>query len=92
MGRTIVGYPMCLEATKYDRNAYFFSLGIVLTAAADPRPFYPLLAKFATFIETLELESEFLYRNKHRMEQLLHDVFSQLKAYGDCAVLIGKEG
>jgi hypothetical protein len=66
-GLTILGFPVCLQNTKYQRNALLFNLCFVFaladaSAARQIASFEPIVRKFATVLATLEQESEFLFR------------------------------
>ena len=74
---------------KYERNAYFFSVGFVFDKAADVKPYHPVLCKLASVIETLEVESEFLFREKDKatLEGLLEDIYRELNTRGECSLV-----
>lgn len=54
------------------------------------RPYHPVIRKLATIIESLEVESEFLFRpeSKGLLAGLIHTIFKELNEYGECSVLL----
>ena len=59
-GRVVLAWPICLEDTRYARNALLFSIGFVLEsgcASSAPERFGRLLAKASRQLEVLERES-----------------------------------
>ena len=86
----IVNYPMSIEHSKYPRNRLLFSLAFVFFSHCGDahRPYLPVLRKLASYLETLELESEFLFRpdSRSRLPALLRDVWRQLSTQGRCTV------
>lgn len=62
-GLTVLGFPVCLQNSKYQRNALLFNLCFVFAHTdAAVASFEPIVRKFATVLATLEQESEFLFR------------------------------
>ena len=88
---TILSYPVALDHPKYPRNSLLFNVAFAFTGRASPshRPYHPVLRKLASYIETLEVESEFLFRpeTKARLPALIASIWQQLSQYGQCEVL-----
>ena len=59
-GMHILSRPTVIHHERYARNSLFFSVGFVLRRAADPSPFRPLLAKLASTLRSMEVESRLL--------------------------------
>jgi hypothetical protein len=51
-------------------------------------PYHAVLCKLAAYVETLEVESEFLYKeaSKIRLDALLQQVFNDLNQFGECSL------
>lgn len=58
----ILTRPTVITNDRYERNALLFCVGFVLRRAEDPRPFRPLLSKWAAVLRSMEVESQFLTR------------------------------
>lgn len=56
----ILTRPTVITNKRYERNALLFCVGFVLRRAEDPRPFRPLLSKWAVVLRSMEVESQFL--------------------------------
>ena len=65
-GMHILTRPTVIHHERYARNALLFSVGFVLRRAADPSPFRPLLAKWASTLRSMEVESNILSNPKLR--------------------------
>lgn len=56
----ILTRPTAISDERYARNALLFSVGFVLSRKEDPRPFRPLLCKWADALRSMEVENYFL--------------------------------
>jgi hypothetical protein len=56
----ILTRPTAIADERYERNALLFCVGFVLRRAKDPRPFRPLLCKWADALRSMEVENQFL--------------------------------
>lgn len=56
----ILTRPTAISDARYERNALLFSVGFVLSRTEDPRPFRPLLSKWADVLRSMEVEHHFL--------------------------------
>jgi len=68
-GYKILGYPCCLQDSRYERHTYFFSVGFVLPQNVTPvciSNYQLVLSKLGTVFETLEAESFFLTSKEGR--------------------------
>ena len=57
---TILGYPVCIEDEAYDRNAFLFHIGFVVTSNVSITRYFPILEKLGRFLQTMEKEDHFL--------------------------------
>jgi hypothetical protein len=62
--------PTMISNQRYERNSLLFCLGFVLRRTEDPRPFRPVLSKIADTLRDMEVESQFLSKNKDNNTQL----------------------
>ena len=56
----ILTRPTVIVDDRYEWNALLFCVGFVLRCARDPRPFWPLLYKWADALRSMEVERQFL--------------------------------
>jgi hypothetical protein len=56
----ILTRPTAISDERYERNALLFSVGFVLSRKEDPRPFRPLLCRWADALRSMEVEHHFL--------------------------------
>ena len=86
----ILAYPMSLSDVKYARNQLLFSICFAFDGQCGEsyRIYQPALRKLAHYIETLEIDSEYLYSpiTKRQLPELLHTIYSQLSTEGQCTV------
>ena len=86
----ILAYPMSLSDAKYARNQLLFSVCFAFDGACGEsyRMYQPALRKLAHYIETLEIDSEYLHNptSARQLPELLHTVYSQLSTEGQCTV------
>lgn len=54
-GHKIIGYPVCIENTKYERNALIFNLCFVFDAVTNVLCYEPVVTKLAGYLSTLEV-------------------------------------
>lgn len=79
----ILARPMIIADERYERNSLLFSVGFVLRRAEDPRPYQPVLAKWARALRDVEVESQFL-SNTPPMQRLLDNLLISLNAQREC--------
>lgn len=92
----ILTRPTSISNEKYERNALLFCVGFVLRRTEDPRPFRPVLAKVATTLRDMEVESQFLSKTDARgkrpqIRSLLTNILISLNSEScECNLLLGK--
>lgn len=64
-----MAYPVRLDSSAYHRHYLTFALGMLFREDADTTPYEPALCKLASFVQTLEVESE-LVRNPAKRPML----------------------
>lgn len=64
-----MAYPVRLDSSAYHRHYLTFALGMLFREDADTTPYEPALCKLASFVQTLEIESE-LVRNPAKRPML----------------------
>ena len=92
----ILTRPTAISNEKYERNALLFCVGFVLRRTEDPRPFRPVLAKVATTLRDIEVESQFLSKadakgKRPQIRTLLTNILISLNSEScECNLLLGK--
>lgn len=85
-GLAYMGLPVEILNEKYDRKSYEFNFGMIvgskkLIEDQNIRNFYEqLLRKMATYLTSLELESEFLFlvEKKCFLAEILNELYTNL--------------
>lgn len=54
-GVKIVGFPVCIESNKYERNKLLFNLAFAFDPDVDTGPYEPVCRKLAHYIRELEV-------------------------------------
>lgn len=60
----IIGYPVCIEDPRYDRNQFIFNLALVLERDADFSVYTNVVRKLAALFRNLEEQSRFLSKEE----------------------------
>jgi len=91
-GYRILGYPVCLEDPKYDRNEFIFNFAIVLEEDADFTIYKPMVKKLARLFRALEEQSGFLWNEVTRASvyTLIEQIMEDMNNYCECMIPIGK--
>ncbi|KAI5811452.1 nitrogen permease regulator 2 [Peziza echinospora] len=86
----ILGYPVCVEDRKYDRNEYIFNIAIVLEEFVDPSSYKSVVKKLATLFRALEEQSGWLWNEVTRsgVYSLIEQVMEDLNNYCECMIPI----
>ncbi|GAB5366167.1 hypothetical protein AAMO2058_001121500 [Amorphochlora amoebiformis] len=91
-GYRIMGYPVCIENSKYKRNALLFNLAFVFPTDVDLQAynFTQTLTKLANTIQTLEHEASFLSNpeTKKRLKLVLGDILESINKNGQSLIRI----
>ncbi|KAL8686855.1 MAG: hypothetical protein Q9218_006814 [Villophora microphyllina] len=59
----VLSQPVCLQSSSYPRNAYTFSIALVLDASTPFASYATVTLKLASLLQTLEEQSRFLSRD-----------------------------
>ncbi|KAL8708181.1 MAG: hypothetical protein Q9225_007643 [Loekoesia sp. 1 TL-2023] len=59
----VLSHPVCLQSSTYPRNAYTFSIALVLDASTPFASYATVTLKLASLLRTLEEQSRFLSRD-----------------------------
>eukprot|EP01103_Thecamoeba_quadrilineata_P018450 TRINITY_DN701_c0_g1_i1.p1 TRINITY_DN701_c0_g1~~TRINITY_DN701_c0_g1_i1.p1 ORF type:complete len:224 (+),score=31.84 TRINITY_DN701_c0_g1_i1:52-723(+) len=88
LGDKIMGVPVCIENSKYPRNALLFNLCFVFGSKTQTSIYIPILRKLAVTLRDLETESEFIYRetSKSRILDIITRILSHLNSTGECII------
>lgn len=92
LGYKIVGCPVSIGDTKYQRNALMFNLCFVFEQDVDTINHEPVVKKLASYLTQIELESGFLSaeRSQGLIPQFMEKVLHLLNKYGRCSIPVGE--
>ncbi|EPE06220.1 tumor suppressor candidate 4 [Ophiostoma piceae UAMH 11346] len=66
----VLGLPVAIRDSKYDRNEFIFNFGIVVDAATDDQgPYERVVRRLATTFAEMEKQNEFLSREEQRAQR-----------------------
>ena len=85
-----LNYSVSIDNPKYERNTLLFSFGFVLAQDVPPEPFEPLLRKLSSVMVSLEVETEFLFQAKQRLEPILQTLYKNLRHRGEAFIELDK--
>jgi Nitrogen permease regulator 2 len=87
----IIGHPVRIDGSKYDRNAFMFNFAIVLEEDADFSSYNSVVRKLAKLFKALEEHSEFLSKEvtRQKVYALIEQVMEDLNNYSECMIPIG---
>ncbi|KAF3925326.1 hypothetical protein ABW20_dc0108754 [Dactylellina cionopaga] len=88
----LLGYPICLEDDKYDRNEFIFNFVIVLDEAEEFSSYKPVVKKLARLFKALEEQTGFLWNEVTRSSvyTLIEQVMEDLNSYCECMIPINE--
>jgi hypothetical protein len=64
----IIGHPVCIQSSRYERNEFIFNLAIVLDEEAEFSAYTSIVRKLARMLRQLEEQSRFLSREEEGFE------------------------
>ncbi len=84
----IVGCPVGIEGSKYQRNALMFNLCLVFDANQNTSHYESVVKKLAGYLTALETEAGFLSSEstREKLPGLLQEIFLRLNESGSCCV------
>ncbi|KAJ3258056.1 Nitrogen permease regulator 2 [Boothiomyces macroporosus] len=93
----IMGYPVLLQDSKYERNALLFNLCFVFEKSANILSFEQIVTKIARVLRALEVrailnkvESEFLSNpeTKSTLPNIITQIMEDLNSYHECQISV----
>lgn len=89
----IIGFPMGIKDKKYPREVYIFNMCFVIAKKPDQLDivYEPLVEKCAEYLIELEKEGEFLSLGKHKLPELMEEIFNSLNNNGECTSKITEQ-
>jgi hypothetical protein len=86
----LLGYPVCLEDRRYERNEFIFNFAIVLDEDAEFSTYKSVVRKLAKLFKALEEQSGFLSNEVTRagVYALIEQVLEDLNNYSECMIPI----
>lgn len=99
----MLGYPVVIGHSKYQRNEFIFNFGLLVDADGDNTGYERVVRCLASTFAEMEKQNEFLSLGedgKHHMkdgqltrrpiEGLLEIIKEDLNNYGECMIPVGK--
>eukprot|EP00416_Gambierdiscus_australes_P037378 CAMPEP_0171103110 /NCGR_PEP_ID=MMETSP0766_2-20121228/58741_1 /TAXON_ID=439317 /ORGANISM="Gambierdiscus australes, Strain CAWD 149" /LENGTH=274 /DNA_ID=CAMNT_0011563513 /DNA_START=121 /DNA_END=943 /DNA_ORIENTATION=+ len=86
----LLGSPVYIEDTYYDRNCFHFNICMVISSQVDKEPHRELAQHLATAFHALEVELKLLSRPEEadHVQSILANLRSQLNTSGECFVRV----
>ncbi|KAI5850680.1 nitrogen permease regulator 2 [Tricharina praecox] len=86
----LLGYPVCLEDRRYERNEFIFNFAIVLDENAEFSTYKSVVRKLAKLFKALEEQSGWLSNEVTRagVYALIEQVLEDLNNYSECMIPI----
>ena len=86
----LLGYPVCLEDRRYERNEFIFNFAIVLDEEAEFSTYKSVVRKLAKLFKALEEQSGWLSNEVTRagVYALIEQVLEDLNNYSECMIPI----
>lgn len=98
----MLGYPVVIGHSKYQRNEFIFNFGLLVDADGDNTPYERVVRCLASTFAEMEKQNEFLSLSedgRHHMkdsrltrrsiEGLLEIIKEDLNNYGECMIPVG---
>ncbi|GJJ06083.1 hypothetical protein Clacol_000272 [Clathrus columnatus] len=88
----VIGFPICLEADKYERVHFRYNLCFVFDRDADLSCYEPIVRKIARVLMACEEESSFLsdQKNLPHINSILEQLYEDLNSYHETSIIIDK--
>lgn len=88
---TVIGYPVRIDSSHYDRNVFLFSVGFYIDNEADQEPYAQVLRKLGRYLDDAERKLHFISTlgespTRHNVHELLRRVHVGLVQSGECVV------
>lgn len=93
-GYRILGCPICLTSSSYDRNQFIFNFCIVLTEEEEFESYKNVVLKLADLMCSLEEQTGFLSKDssmsgRGKIHNLCESLMEDLNNYCECMIPIG---
>ncbi|KAH7319974.1 nitrogen permease regulator 2 [Stachybotrys elegans] len=97
---TVLGYPVVIAHSKYQRNEFIFNFGLLVEADVDHLPYERVVRRLASTFSEMEKQNEYLSQSeisrisgdmaigeaRRPIESLLEIVKEDLNNYGECMI------
>lgn len=98
---TLLGFPIVIPDSKYQRNEFIFNFGLLIEAGVDPTPYEGVVRYLAATFSAMEKQGEYLslgeridlrsrMAERRPIESLLEIVKEDLNNYGECMIPVGR--
>ena len=82
-----VGFPVRIQSSTYDRNAFIFNMAFVL--ASEPTlPLKRLASILGRHLTDMETQWQFLSKQKPRLKGIMREMYNDLNRFGECSIYI----
>lgn len=89
LGKKVIGFPVALDDSRFERNRYIFNLCFVCEASKRTVQYEPLVRKLARYLTQLEYECRFLTQmNSESMTLMLQQIRQQLNESNCCSYTV----
>lgn len=89
LGKKVIGFPVALVDSRFERNRYIFNLCFVCEASKRTVQYEPLVRKLARYLTQLEYECRFLTQmNPESMILMLEQIRHQLNESNSCSYTV----
>lgn len=89
LGHKIIGYPIRIDNSRYERNAYLFNLCFVCDSWSKTVQYEPVVKKLAEHLTIMEEETRFVSNGSSRLPTLLAHLLHDLNTYRKATVVEG---
>lgn len=89
-GYRILGYPVRVEGSQYERNAFIFNCCIVFDESDDVSAFTPVVRRMARVLRSMEELKKSLSSTTERdiVYSVIEEVLEDLNGHGECRIPI----
>lgn len=89
-GYRVVGHPVHLVSTHYERNSFTFNFSFVFDADAEIGPYENVISRTANMFRALEEQSHYLSDagNLRALQSALDQMFQDLNNFSECQIPI----
>jgi nitrogen permease regulator 2-like protein len=84
----IMGFPVRINDSKYQRNAFLFNLCFVFDKQANTRCYDQIVSKIARVLVSLETQTQYLSAQRGSLKHSLAQIMEDLNSYHECQIMM----